>query len=480
MIIGMGNVTGLMPTANPVNLAAGNSGQADVETDFASAMDEAAKAGPKSDGQNDKGGGKDALGVSDADQPDTVVEVVDDKPKQEEPEPEVIVVLHSVPMAIQPEQAAAQLDNIATAVEAVAQDGQVLPEAGAQAAAEGQTANAFAEVLETVGGDATQQPLQGQAELPQGLTEQLPLAAQSGPLQADAGLMEPAMEPAQQLVPEQQQLEQTEQPQQTEQAPVLDLAEGLPKDTLDFVKQAMSEAETMLAQPEAQQAVAEPAAEPAQAEPLMQSMEPAETTQQESSMTQSEDGDADMGEKKSAAPQPQTANIAPDGKVEFKLASVSETVEQPVPVKETVASQIIDQVKTMVSGEKQEIVLQLKPAHLGGLTIMLASEGGKMVAKLVTASKEAHLAIQAEMQAMQQELRDRGINVVEMEVIYGQMADSANTQRDSEGGQAQGGGTRRRAYGRVTENMDALTMMYDDLSTYEVLAEHGGSVEFSA
>jgi flagellar hook-length control protein FliK len=173
--------------------------------------------------------------------------------------------------------------------------------------------------------------------------------------------------------------------------------------------------------------------------------------------------------------------MAADVKPEFKLGAAQRQDEQVPQQESNVRTQIIDQVKSMVGERKSELVLQLKPYHLGGLSIALTADDKGVVAKLMTASKDAHNMLRNEITSMQEMLREKGINVVQMEVIYDQMANS--TGKDSFHEQGHGWEqTRRGNQGRVPERVDieSAILMYDDLSTYDILAEQGGSVEFSA
>lgn len=175
-----------------------------------------------------------------------------------------------------------------------------------------------------------------------------------------------------------------------------------------------------------------------------------------------------------------TAQISDDGKVEFKLASAQMPEAPEVRQKDgdSMLTRLIDQVRSAISKEKTEFFLQLKPEHLGGLSIMLTAEDKGMVAKLATSSQDVQNMLQSDMNQLQAALREKGINVVHMEVIYDQGMNS--TAKDhSHSGQQQQSSTGN-GHGRIPENLEGATAYYDTISYYEALAEQGGSVEFSA
>ncbi len=175
-----------------------------------------------------------------------------------------------------------------------------------------------------------------------------------------------------------------------------------------------------------------------------------------------------------------TAQIGDDGKVEFKLtgAQMPEAPEVRQKDGDSMLTRLIDQVRSAISKEKTEFFLQLKPEHLGGLSIMLTAEDKGVVAKLATSSQDVQNILQSDMNQLQAALREKGINVVHMEVIYDQGMNS--TAKDhSHSGQQQQSSTGN-GQGRIPENLEGATAYYDTISYYEALAEQGGSVEFSA
>lgn len=248
-----------------------------------------------------------------------------------------------------------------------------------------------------------------------------------------------------------------------EQAAVLVDREAEP-----FVRQALSEADAIVRQ----QAGGSGKTDQTFAVPALQ---PEETVSGESEEAGSKEKQG--GGEKTALQSPMTANVTKEGKVEFQLAGEQQPEYQQVQQKEELLPKLIDQIKSTVTKEKTEFFLQLKPEHLGGLSILLSAEDKGIVAKLMTSSKDVQQVMQSDMTAMQEALRDKGINVVQMEVIYGQMTDSASKDNS---GSRQWNETKGGGHGGAQESIESATAFYDNLSYYDVLAEQGGSVEFSA
>ncbi len=244
-----------------------------------------------------------------------------------------------------------------------------------------------------------------------------------------------------------------------------------------FAKQAMQEAS---------QALKKESTADSQKTAAPQSISSEQEAAISESLTPKEDSDgADAFAKPKETPmhtQPMTAAIAQDGKVDFKASMQELRPEQQFQLRQSVQTQIVDQVRSLVTKERTEFYLQLKPEHLGGLSIMLASGEKGLIAKLVTGSKDVHMMIQNDAAQIQESLRERGINVVQMEVVYDQMASATGKQDTNNTGQGYGSNGSGGSQGRLPEDAieGVITPYSSELSNYEVLAEQGGSVEFSA
>ncbi|MBD5559218.1 MAG: hypothetical protein HDQ87_02500 [Clostridia bacterium] len=195
----------------------------------------------------------------------------------------------------------------------------------------------------------------------------------------------------------------------------------------------------------------------------------------------------DSGQNKQTSPQtttmPGTAPVAEDGRVDLRQAAAqpleAEHYMQPE-TRQMIMSRVVDQVRSAVSPDRTEFYIQLKPDFLGGLSIGLVAEEKGIVAKIMTSSQQVHAALQADMSQLQQVLRDRGINVVEMDVSYNQMADTTSKD-NSDNRQQQFSQGQSRSHGRISEQTEEALLTYDNtLTSHDVLTENGGSVEFTA
>jgi len=243
-------------------------------------------------------------------------------------------------------------------------------------------------------------------------------------------------------------------------------------ETAQIVQQTLKEAEEILKQQLSDPVAGSEGLKTAEEKQTVIPVEHAEESEQAGKDTQKD--------AKETMAKPMTAHVADNGKVEFIKTPAPVAEAEPVQQKESVINQIVERVTTSVSKEKSEFYMQLKPEHLGGLSILLASDEKGLVAKLMTASKEVQSMIQNDMVAMQEALKAKGVNVVHMEVIYDQMASATGKENPSEG-QKSNHQMSRGIHGGIEDIMiDGATMFYDEMTMYEVLTEQGGSVEFKA
>jgi len=178
-----------------------------------------------------------------------------------------------------------------------------------------------------------------------------------------------------------------------------------------------------------------------------------------------------------ALAQPQTPVwTGAGGTVTAAQFKVPQAEQSAVP--RNVATSIVDNISTAVDKGNTEMVVQLKPEHLGGLAITLSMGESGLTAKMVTNQESVQNMIHNQLGILQEALREKGIQVVHMEVIYDQTQNSTNFSHNGNGNQwtaPQGNGN-----GGTYKDADESVNYYNFMSSYDVLAEHGGSVEFSA
>jgi flagellar hook-length control protein FliK len=136
------------------------------------------------------------------------------------------------------------------------------------------------------------------------------------------------------------------------------------------------------------------------------------------------------------------APIAQDRPAVIELLPETEIAE-PHAIRQPLLNGIVEQVETAVSRQQSELYVQLKPEVLGGLSIRLTLTEEGLNAQVRTSSQHLQSLINADVLQLEAALRDKGIQVVQMDVVYDQMANNQNLDQQRQqftGGQPQNGG----------------------------------------
>jgi len=97
----------------------------------------------------------------------------------------------------------------------------------------------------------------------------------------------------------------------------------------------------------------------------------------------------------------------------------------------SIMEQAIAQVTSTVQSGQQTMTIQLRPEFLGNMTLQLMMTQQGLTARMSTSDPQVQAMMAEQLTQLQLQLQERGINVVHMEVIYNQMADSRFQQNPS-------------------------------------------------
>lgn len=105
---------------------------------------------------------------------------------------------------------------------------------------------------------------------------------------------------------------------------------------------------------------------------------------------------------------------------EVQDTGFSQTVESKAPVsKQEIFTQVVEKAKVLLSGEKSEMVIDLKPDHLGKLALKIATERGIVVAKFIAENEQVKAALESNMNMLKESLEKQGFLVQEFSVSVG-------------------------------------------------------------
>lgn len=139
-------------------------------------------------------------------------------------------------------------------------------------------------------------------------------------------------------------------------------------------------------------------------------------------------------------------NIQAVGDVKAVLNNSQVTADKPVfsirqPIRTSdVVNQVMEQAKVILGQDKSEMVIQLKPDHLGKLELKVVTEQGIVAAKFIAESQQVKEIIETNMQLLKDSLQKQGIAIDGVSVQVGQDNRSENRNQSLSQGRNNGSG----------------------------------------
>lgn len=81
-----------------------------------------------------------------------------------------------------------------------------------------------------------------------------------------------------------------------------------------------------------------------------------------------------------------------------------------------IINQIVDKAKVVLTDEKSEMIIDLKPDHLGKLSLKIITERGSVVAKFIADSEQVKAAIESNMDNLRESLNKQGFSIQDFSV----------------------------------------------------------------
>ncbi|ODM25675.1 flagellar hook-length control protein [Clostridium sp. Bc-iso-3] len=104
-----------------------------------------------------------------------------------------------------------------------------------------------------------------------------------------------------------------------------------------------------------------------------------------------------------------------------------EKVQNTIPVtKKEIVEQVVEKAKVVLSGDKSEMVIDLKPEHLGKLELKIVTERGMVIAKFVAENEQVKAALESNMNMLKDSLEKQGFSVQGFSVTVGDNKDRGN------------------------------------------------------
>ncbi len=152
---------------------------------------------------------------------------------------------------------------------------------------------------------------------------------------------------------------------------------------------------------------------------------------------------------------------------------------------ENIIRQITEKITISAGNGETSMELQLHPAHLGNVNILLTSTKDGIVAKFTAQNELVKEAVESQMVALQQKFDAQGVKVTAIEVTIASHAFEQNLEQDQQGqAYEQAEGRSKKSLRRI--NLSEITefeeedMSEEELIAAKVMEMNGNTVDYSA
>lgn len=120
------------------------------------------------------------------------------------------------------------------------------------------------------------------------------------------------------------------------------------------------------------------------------------------------------------------------GMINNQIETQKSVSSMPQPIRSSeVLNQVVEQAKVIVGQDKAEMIVQLKPDHLGKLELKVVTEQGIVAAKFIAESHQVKEIIETNMQLLKDSLQKQGISIDSVSVQVGHDKQSDYQQPNS-------------------------------------------------
>ncbi|MFZ5987437.1 MAG: flagellar hook-length control protein FliK [Bacillota bacterium] len=152
-----------------------------------------------------------------------------------------------------------------------------------------------------------------------------------------------------------------------------------------------------------------------------------------------------------------------------RVTQTGETVqvEKQIPVtKKEIVAQVVEKAKVVISGDKSEMVMDLKPDHLGKLALKVVTERGIVIAKFVAESEQVKAALEANMDTLKESLEKQGFSIQGFSVSVGQDKDRGYNRNSHLSGEINKSGAKDKVLASGTVNTVNLEEVHKRVNPY--------------
>ena len=145
--------------------------------------------------------------------------------------------------------------------------------------------------------------------------------------------------------------------------------------------------------------------------------------------------------------------------------------------------QIVERMRVDQSEGLTKLEMQLKPEHLGRVTIEITARNGELTAQITTQNEQVKAAVEAQLTILKENLSDQGLKVESVEVMVETHSFEQSFEGQEHSGQESSSEAKKNRTHRIRldeinlEDEDALTE--EERIVAQLMADRGGTVDYA-
>ncbi|MDO4513595.1 MAG: flagellar hook-length control protein FliK [Lachnospiraceae bacterium] len=148
-----------------------------------------------------------------------------------------------------------------------------------------------------------------------------------------------------------------------------------------------------------------------------------------------------------------------------------------------IMDQIVERMRVDQSEGLTKLEMQLKPEHLGRVTIEITARNGELTAQITTQNEQVKAAVEAQLTILKENLSDQGLKVESVEVMVETHSFEQSFEGQEHSGQESSSEAKKNRTHRIRldeinlEDEDALTE--EERIVAQLMADRGGTVDYA-
>ena len=144
-----------------------------------------------------------------------------------------------------------------------------------------------------------------------------------------------------------------------------------------------------------------------------------------------------------------------------------QAIQESIPTSEKeVLSQVIEKARVLLDGDKNEMLINLKPDHLGKLALKIITEKGIVAAKFIAENEQVKAVLESNLDLLKESLQKQGFSIREFSVSVGDNGAGTKENKNMHHNNSNKSKSRDKAITAAAANVFELGRMNEAIDPY--------------